>query len=157
VVNPARILEELNRARVDYVVIGGVAATLHGCPEQTYDLDIFYEASPENRARLLEALTAIGAQWEEPLSETTLQRQSVFSLNTNHGDLDIFTEVPGIKSYASVAATANVFEIEGAAAKALDLESLVAAKQAAEDPNPRKRAALAYLKEIQRRRASKSD
>ena len=156
-VNPARILEELNRAGVDYILIGGLAATLHGCPEQTYDVDILYANSPENRARLLSALNAIGAQWEEPLTEATLERQSVFSLNTNYGDLDIFTKVPGIADYPSADGTAHFFEIGGTRAKTLDLGSLVAAKEAAADPNPRKQAALAYLKGLQRRRASKSN
>lgn len=39
-VDPGRIIQELNQAEVEYVIIGGVAATLHGCPEQTYDLDM---------------------------------------------------------------------------------------------------------------------
>ena len=39
-VDPGAIVQQLNRAGVEYVIIGGVAATLHGCPEQTLDLDI---------------------------------------------------------------------------------------------------------------------
>jgi len=94
VVDPALIIRALNRARVDYLVIGGVAATLHGCPEQTYDLDILYAATPENRSRLLTALREIEAEWDQPLTDDLLQRQSVFALNTKHGDLDIFTSKP---------------------------------------------------------------
>ncbi|MBI5822383.1 MAG: hypothetical protein HZA88_25680 [Verrucomicrobia bacterium] len=50
--DPRKIIKALNRHRVDYVVIGGFAATLHGCPEQTYDLDIFYADQPGNCRRL---------------------------------------------------------------------------------------------------------
>ena len=150
-VDPARIIEELNRAGVDYVVIGGVAATLHGCPEQTYDLDILYAGTPENRGKLLKALEGIGAQWERPLTEEILQRQPVFALNTKHGDLDIFTTVPGLAGYSEAAASADLLTMEGVSVKALNLSTLIAAKDAAADPNPRKQAALAFLKALQQR------
>jgi len=38
--DPVKIIDALNHHQVDYVVIGGIASVLHGCPEQTYDLDI---------------------------------------------------------------------------------------------------------------------
>jgi hypothetical protein len=41
---------------VKYLVIGGIAAMLHGVPRATFDLDIFIEASPQNAQRLLAAL-----------------------------------------------------------------------------------------------------
>jgi hypothetical protein len=148
VVDPALILKQLNAAGVEYVVIGGVAATLHGCPEQTYDLDILYAPDPENRGKLLRALYAIEAQWDEPLTEAVLQRQPVFALNTKHGDLDIFTLAPGLQSFSTVVATAQQFQLEGQPVKVLDLPTLVNAKEAAADPNPRKQAALAFLKQL---------
>jgi len=43
---------------VHYVVIGGVAAVLHGVPRATFDLDILIEATLENAQHLLEALVA---------------------------------------------------------------------------------------------------
>ena len=150
-VDPALIIRALNRARVDYLVIGGVAATLHGCPEQTYDLDILYAATPENRSRLLTALREIEAEWDQPLTDDLLQRQSVFALNTKHGDLDIFTSVPGIENFSAAASTANICNLAGQEVKMLDLQTLILSKEAAADPNPRKQAALAYLKAIQRK------
>jgi hypothetical protein len=41
---------------VKYVIIGGIAAVLHGVPRATFDLDILIEASPDNAKRLLDAL-----------------------------------------------------------------------------------------------------
>ena len=40
--DPREILGTLIRHQVEFVLIGGVAATLYGCPEQTFDLDILY-------------------------------------------------------------------------------------------------------------------
>ncbi|MFW6197617.1 MAG: nucleotidyl transferase AbiEii/AbiGii toxin family protein [Myxococcota bacterium] len=58
-----RVIENLNRARVDYVVVGGVALNLHGLVRATEDLDIFIRPDEENIERLR---TALGAVWEDP-------------------------------------------------------------------------------------------
>lgn len=149
--NPAHIVQELNQAGVDYIVIGGVAATLHGCPEQTYDLDILYAETPENRERLLAALKAIDAEWERPLTVEILQRQPVFALNTRFGDLDIFTYIPGIQNFSAVANSAETFVLEGVQVRALKLSDLIVAKETAADPNPRKQSALAFLKALEKK------
>jgi predicted nucleotidyltransferase len=48
-----RLLEDHG---VDYMIIGGYAVAFHGFPRFTKDIDIFYEASPANIARLCRAL-----------------------------------------------------------------------------------------------------
>jgi predicted nucleotidyltransferase len=50
------VFESLKRHDVKYVVIGGVAAVLHGVPRATFDVDILIEATPENAKSLLMAL-----------------------------------------------------------------------------------------------------
>ena len=49
-------LEVLHRHRVDYVVVGGVAAILQGAPIATLDTDVVYRRTPENIARLIAAV-----------------------------------------------------------------------------------------------------
>ena len=39
----------------EYVVIGGIAAVLHGVPRATFDLDILIEASLQNCRRVIDA------------------------------------------------------------------------------------------------------
>ena len=50
--DPRKIIEALNRHQVEYITIGGFAATLYGCPEQTFDLDILYADTPAKLNRL---------------------------------------------------------------------------------------------------------
>lgn len=45
---------------VRYVVIGGIAAVLHGVPRATFDLEILIDATRDNATRLLESLAAEG-------------------------------------------------------------------------------------------------
>ena len=43
-----------------YVVIGGIAAILHGVPRATFDLDLLIEPTPDNARRVLAALLQAG-------------------------------------------------------------------------------------------------
>jgi hypothetical protein len=58
-----RVIEQLNFAGVDYVVVGGVALNVHGLVRATEDLDVFIRPDPENVARLRQALRAV---WDDP-------------------------------------------------------------------------------------------
>lgn len=57
------LLRELERNRVDYVLIGGVALNLHGIVRATEDIDLFVQPEEGNVARLKRALRAI---WDDP-------------------------------------------------------------------------------------------
>ena len=149
--DPQKIIEVLNQQRVEYVAVGGFAATLHGCPEQTFDLDILYADTPSNRQRLLMAFKEIEARWDEPLSDAILQRQPVFALNTKFGDLDILSEILGVGTYEQAMSHVQSMNVGNQTVTILDLPTLISAKEAAADPNPRKRSALEYLRLLQQR------
>lgn len=57
------VIDHLNRAGVDYVVVGGVALNLHGLVRATEDLALFVRPDPENIERLRKALRAV---WDDP-------------------------------------------------------------------------------------------
>lgn len=54
------VFKSLNHRKVKYVVIGGLAAVVHGVPRATFDLDILIEATPTNATRLLQAFEDAG-------------------------------------------------------------------------------------------------
>jgi hypothetical protein len=63
-----KAVQTLCDAGVDFVVIGGLAATLHGSAQVTYDLDICYSRASANLRRLVEALAPFhprprGVRW----------------------------------------------------------------------------------------------
>jgi hypothetical protein len=51
-----RALQELHRGGVEFIIIGGVAATIHGSARVSQDLDIVYARTHENLARLAASL-----------------------------------------------------------------------------------------------------
>ena len=93
--DPRKIIDALNRIEVEYVVIGGFAATLHGCPEQNFDLDIIYRDTQANRARVLDALLEIDARWDRLLLTQFCSGRSCSPL-IPMGDLDILNDMVGL-------------------------------------------------------------
>ena len=48
-----QLLRSLAEARVDFIVVGGIAGGLHGAARTTYDLDVVYARDTPNLARLV--------------------------------------------------------------------------------------------------------
>jgi hypothetical protein len=61
------IFEALERARVRYVVVGGVAVVLHGHPRLTADLDLAVDLSPEEARKAIDALVGLGLRPRAPV------------------------------------------------------------------------------------------
>jgi tRNA nucleotidyltransferase/poly(A) polymerase len=90
------VFASFQKHKVRYLVIGGIAAVLHGVPRATFDLDILIEASPDNAQQLLDALieanfaTATLITADELLAhEITIFRDRV--------RIDVQTSTPGLK------------------------------------------------------------
>lgn len=58
-----RLVQELNRNQVDYILVGGMAVNLHGLVRATEDIDLFIRPDVKNIARLRKALRAV---WNDP-------------------------------------------------------------------------------------------
>ena len=54
----AALIARLTDADVEFIIVGGVAGTIHGAGRATADLDVVYRRTPQNTARLLHALTS---------------------------------------------------------------------------------------------------
>src|SRR5215471_12866786 len=99
-------VQALCDAGVEFVVIGGVAAILHGATRVTYDLDICYSQSALNLKRLAKALAPFqprprGLPEDLPFfwDERTLGNKTVLTLQTNVGEIDLLAEVAGVGRY----------------------------------------------------------
>ena len=124
-------------AEVRFVVIGGVAAGLHGAGRATFDLDICYDPSEANREHLARVLAEWGAYLrgvEAGLPFTMDARQllitPVMTLTTSTGDLDLMDRVAGVGEFDAVLAKSVEARVAGVSFRILDLPGLVAAKRA---------------------------
>lgn len=136
-----RLLSALSETGVEVVVVGGLAATVHGSARLTQDVDVVYARSDENIARLVKALAPFrpylrGAPPGLPFdwSEATIRRGLNFTLETTVGDIDVLGEIVGMGDFARVREHAISIELFGRTMLCLDLPGLIRAKRAAGRP-----------------------
>ena len=89
------VFESLEKKEVKYLVIGGIAAVLHGVPRATFDLDILIEASSENATRLLEALENAGLGTASLITPESLLMNEI-TVFEDRVRIDAQTRTPGI-------------------------------------------------------------
>ncbi|PYK16755.1 MAG: hypothetical protein DME55_11505 [Verrucomicrobia bacterium] len=139
-----QIIPPLVRARVDFILIGGMAAILHGSARVTFDVDVVYSRTDQNIERLAPALAPHGphlrgAPRDLPFSwdAKTIRNGLNFTLATNLGDVDLFGEVAGGETYSDL--LPHSFEVEafGVRFKCIDLPTLIRIKEAADRPKDR--------------------
>jgi hypothetical protein len=135
------LLGLLTEAKVDFVIVGGVAVVLQASPRFTRDLDICYATTPENLERLGEVLLAIGAMLrgvEEDVpfvpDARTLRRAQMLTLTTREGDLDLLVDPLGSPDYAALRTRADRMDLEGVTVAVASVEDLIAMKRAAGRP-----------------------
>lgn len=93
------LIRALSEANVEFIVVGGAAATGHGSARLTTDLDVVYRRTSENISRLVSALAPLnpylrGAPPGLPFrwSEETIKKGLNFTLVTNLGAINLLGE-----------------------------------------------------------------
>lgn len=81
-----KVLEALDKQKVDYILIGGVAVILHGLERLTRDIDVFVKMEAKNIERLRKALHSVfnDASIEE-ITLNELQDYPVIRYGTSDG------------------------------------------------------------------------
>ena len=133
-----RAVHALCDAGVEFIIIGGWSAILHGSANVTSDLDLFFTRRRGNLRRLVGALAPYHprlADLPEGLpfiwDEATLRNGTIFTLARELGRIDLLGEVSGLGSFEEVEAASLVVDAFGRQVRTLDLRSLIAAKRAA--------------------------
>ena len=132
-----RLLRALVDGKVDFVVIGGVAAVLHGSARLTFDLDICFANDTANLDALGAVLTSLDARLrgvpeDVPFvaDSATLKRVDVLTLTTVAGDLDVLRVPSGAPRYDVLRAHADRFDVGGFEVRVASIEDLIAMKTA---------------------------
>lgn len=154
------ILRVLTRHRVDFVIVGGVSAVLHGAPVTTFDLDVVHSRDNENIRRLLSALQELDAvyrtQPERQLrpGETHLGSAGHQLLLTKFGPLDVLGMIGKSRTWEDLLGGTRTMEMEpGMVVRVLDLETLIAVKE--ELGFPKDQAMLPLLRQALRERSER--
>ena len=155
--DPGRIIQVLHEHDVKFVLIGALAARLHGFPRLTADADITPLKSDENLENLARALKKLRAKvyteaipegLEFDCSARTLARADMWNLVTNAGRIDIAFMPAGTTGFDDLAKGAEKFKAYGVVFLAASLADIIRSKEAA--GRPKDRDDVAMLKAIQK-------
>ena len=125
------LLRRLVDAGVEFVVVGGAAAVLHGAPITTEDLDIVHRRTPENVSRLKNLLQELNAHVRELANRQLVPQESAFLgeghvlLSTRLGPLDCLGALVDGRGFEDLVSHSESFADEGAEFRVLDLSTLI--------------------------------
>jgi len=132
-----RILGVLTAHGVDFVVIGGLAAVLHGSATFTQDVDVCFATDETNLIALGRALLELearlrGVDAELPFvpDAATLRRVRLLTLETSAGPLDVQVEPDGCPPYGRLRRNAERVDLGSYAVLVASIEDLIAMKRA---------------------------
>jgi hypothetical protein len=152
-------LSDLFVRKVEFIVVGGVAAVLQGAPVQTFDLDLVYLVERANIDRLLEFLRRSDAffrmQPERRLqpNRSHLEAGGHLKIQTRYGSSDLLEMIGANLSYANLISHSEEVEIaEGTRVRVLHLETIIEVKE--QLGSDKDRAALPVLRETLRLKKS---
>ena len=114
---------------VKYVVIGGIAAVLHGVPRATFDLDILIEASPDNASRLLDALLEAQLGTAALTTPESILANEITIFN-DRVRIDVQTSTPGL-IFEKAWQARETMNYQGQIFYVVSFEDLIASKRAA--------------------------
>ena len=90
------VFASFQKHKVKYLVIGGIAAVLHGVPRATFDLDILIEASSDNAQGLLDALVEANFATATLITANELLAHEI-TIFRDRVRIDVQTSTPGLK------------------------------------------------------------
>jgi hypothetical protein len=128
------LLQTLVDAGVEFIVVGGAAAVLHGAPTATQDLDIVHRRSPENVDRFLAVLEKLDAYFREPGQRRLrpdrghLAGNGQLNLSTALGPLDPLCRLHDGRGFDELVAHTVVFDDGAMQLRVLDLDTLIEVK-----------------------------
>jgi hypothetical protein len=125
----ALVAKALNENRLEAILIGNMAAALHGAPVSTIDIDLFFRKTPRNMQKLKLVAAALDAVILKPYYPVS----ALFRLHRDRDGLqvDFMGHIDGVQSYEGVRGRAGLYQIGGQKLLAASLDDIIRSKRAA--------------------------
>ena len=157
------ILLEFTQLGIEFVIIGGVAARIHGSSYATDDLHVCYERSKKNLQKISDWLqrhhaSLRGAPANLPFvpDVNTFHAGLNFTFLTDVGSIDFIGEVQPVGFYPTVLQHSLSLEVFGIQCRIIDIDTLIQIKKIISRPKDLAVALeLEAIKELQRDKKSK--
>ena len=119
----------LNKAGVDYILVGGWAVNMYGYIRATVDLDVWILADADNAKKVYSAVAEFGAPVSEMKPEEFAEYGMIFQIGVAPCRVDIISKISGV-SYADAVTRAVQKTIDGIPVRIISLDDLIANKKA---------------------------
>jgi hypothetical protein len=125
----ALLARALNEHGLEAILIGNMAAALHGAPVSTLDIDLYFRKTPRNMQKLKRVAGTLEAVILRPYYPVS----ALFRLHRERDGLqiDVMGHIDGVQSYEGVRGRAGVYEIGGQKLLAASLDDIIRSKRAA--------------------------
>lgn len=137
-----RLLPRLIDEKIEFVLVGGFAAVLHGVVVVTQDVDVCLNFSRDNVAQLAAALSDLHpvdrltpGQLGLEINDTNSSSLKNLYLKTDWGVLDCLGEVAGIGNYQKALPNSTLIDLPIGPCRVLTIEALIRAKEAMARPH----------------------
>lgn len=153
------LLKRLLEHKIDFVLIGGYAAVLHGAAQVTSDVDICSVITSSELTKLkialkdLEPKHRMNPNFQPKLEEypTSGQILDNYYLKTSSGVLDILKKVDPVGSFERIKKNSVEVKIFGYVCKVISLDDLIEVKK--HMTRPKDKSVLRELLEVKRKLA----
>ena len=123
------MLRCLNKAGVDYILVGGWAVNMYGYIRATVDLDIWVLADADNAKKIYTAVAEFGAPVSQMKPEEFAEYGMIFQIGVAPCRVDIISKISGV-SYTDAVTRAVPKTIDGIPVRVISLDDLIANKKA---------------------------
>lgn len=124
------ILFMLEKHKVRYLIVGGLAFIFHAKPRYTKDIDIWVDPDPENVEKTNKALSEFGSPY---LISMPADINEIFQLGIAPNRIDILLHIQGL-SFDNVWGNRIRSAYGEVDTNWIDIDSLILAKQAIDNP-----------------------
>ena len=134
--NYETLIKNLSRHEVEFIIVGGFAAVIHGVTLVTKDLDLCIPFSQKNCQSLLKALKELKPFHRMDFNKKTLEdsaenlcKYNNLYLGTNAGTLDLLGTIKGLGNYQELQPYTVETKLYGYSCKVADIEALIKSKK----------------------------
>jgi hypothetical protein len=136
-----QLLRKLTECRVEFIIVGGLAARIHGSSRLTDDLDLVYRRSLDNVTHLVDCLAPLSPYWRGAppglpfhWETETIMKGLNFTLTTSLGPVDLLGEITLGGNYEDLQPFAEPRELFGKECLCLGITRLIEVKRAGGRP-----------------------
>jgi hypothetical protein len=128
------LLDALGASGVEFIVVGGAAAVLHGAPITTQDVDIVHKTDEVNVGKLLSVLETLDVRIRDaadraiPMEASALRGTGQVRLSTSRGPLDLLCRLHDGRGFDELVAHTETVTDGAVTLRILDLPTLIEIK-----------------------------